>query len=48
MYVNEEGGIHGLPVNEVATQLVIRAAELMGVRARQVIRGNVIIKQSND
>ncbi len=50
VWVNEEGGILGLPVNEVVSALVVRSAELMppGTVARQQIRGNVIVIQSND
>jgi hypothetical protein len=49
-WVNEEGGLLGLPVNGVVSALVVRSAELMplGTVARQQIFGNVIIIQSND
>jgi hypothetical protein len=36
-----------LPVNHVASQLVVRGAELMKTSASQLIRGNVIVTHSD-
>jgi hypothetical protein len=50
VWVDEEGGVKPLPVNEVVSALVVRSAELMpfGTVARQKIRGNAIVIQSDD
>jgi hypothetical protein len=43
MWVNEEGGLIGLPVNKTATDITVHGAQLMGTACLQTIRGNVIL-----